>query len=160
MAYSNEDARTRNDAWRAEVDAMQAAVQRQREDLADAQAKAARTVGDARSEDGLVRVVVDMTGTVQLAEIEPEAFRRSTPEALARDFTEAAQAASQAARQSVQEAFASILETSESLPDLSDLVPGAPSIHNPPPPPPQPAIPELNDDEPFHRGGSIMQEGW
>ncbi|MET9210752.1 MULTISPECIES: hypothetical protein [Mycobacteriales] len=60
--------------------------------------------------------------------IEPDAFKRSTPDSLGRSITEAITAMRIAVTQLQEQAMAPIANLTGQLPDLPDLVPGAVSV--------------------------------
>ncbi|WP_316573531.1 hypothetical protein [Nocardia canadensis] len=87
----NEDwsapARAANDALRAQIDAMLDSFTADKSALLDAQARATEAVS-AWSADNLVRVTGTIAGVSEV-HIEPDAFKRSTPDSLGRSITEA-----------------------------------------------------------------------
>ncbi|MEV4645925.1 YbaB/EbfC family nucleoid-associated protein [Saccharopolyspora sp. NPDC049357] len=115
----------RNAAMREQVSSMLEGLQRQTAELQDAQASALAATGEATSADGLVTVQVNAAGVVTDTALSPSALRSSTPEKLARSFTQAAQAAARDAR---AKADAAVAPLQENVPDLPDLFPGAPSL--------------------------------
>lgn len=117
-----------NTALRAQVDVMLEGLQAQTEAFAAAQGAVADTTAQAQSPDGLVRVTVDAAGAVRSVVVAPTAFTRTTPERLAESFTAAAHAATAEARARVAELVEPVTAFAASLPDLADLVPGAPSM--------------------------------
>lgn len=146
-------ASARNDALRADVDELLATLERQRRDLAEAQTRLASMTVTAWSSDNLVRVESNAAGVPVRVHLEPEAFKRSTPEKLGRSITEAVQAAARRATEAAEQAYAPVEEVAGDVPDLPDLVPGAPSIRalvdslfpDPTPPPPASMNPEEED---------------
>ena len=119
-----------NSALRAQVDAMLEGLQAQTEALAAAQGAVATATAEAESPDGLVRVTVDAAGAVLSVRVEPSAFTRTTPDRLAESVTAAARAAAADVRERVAEALAPVTAFAAGLPDLPDLVPGAPTMRN------------------------------
>lgn len=116
-------ARAGNDALRTQVESMLESYEQQRSALVAAQQRAVEPV-TVWSPDNLVRVTATVAGVVEV-HLEPEAFKRSTPATLGPAITAALrEAASRAAAQQA-EALAPLTELP--LPDLPDLVPGAPS---------------------------------
>lgn len=87
----------------------------------------------ARSVDGQVEVSVDSAGIVVEIELQQAALREK-PTALARKITEVAREAARYAEKYRIEALAPITEIVGAMPDLPDLVPGAPSLREPFPP--------------------------
>ncbi|WP_137725208.1 YbaB/EbfC family nucleoid-associated protein [Prescottella subtropica] len=122
--------RGRNADLRAQVDDMLGALQTQTEALAAAQGTVAGLTATAESPDGLVRVTVDAAGAVRSVSIAPAAFGRTTTERLAASVTAAAVAATADVRAQVAELLAPVTAAAASMPDLSDIVSGAPSLRN------------------------------
>ncbi|MEB3368527.1 YbaB/EbfC family nucleoid-associated protein [Saccharopolyspora mangrovi] len=115
----------RNAAMREQVSSMLEGLQRQTAQLQEAQASALAATGEATSPDGLVTIRVNAAGVVTDTTLSPSALRSSTPEKLARSFTQAAQAAARDAR---TKADAAVAPLQENVPDLPDLFPNAPSL--------------------------------
>ncbi|MEV0295908.1 YbaB/EbfC family nucleoid-associated protein [Nocardia sp. NPDC050710] len=129
MADSEREAQlAQNAALRGEIDELLAVFEQQRRELADAQARLASATVTAWSSDSLIRVTSNSAGVPTEVHVEPEAFKRSTPEKLGRSITEATQAAARLASAEAQRAFGSVEQLGLDIPDLPDLVPGAPSI--------------------------------
>lgn len=132
--------RAANDALRAQIDGMLESFAAEKSALVDAQARATEPV-TVWSADGLVRVSGTVAGVSEV-HIEPDAFKRSTPESLGRTITAAITEMSTRAALAQHEALAPL---TADLPDLPDLIPGVPSMKDliaqltpPPPPPPEP----------------------
>ncbi|PTR31201.1 DNA-binding protein YbaB [Rhodococcus sp. OK519] len=122
--------RERNAPLRGQVDAMLERLHEQTAALAAAQGAVASLTAEGASPDGLVRVTVDASGTVVSTRLDPAAFSRTTPERLADSFASAAQVAAHEARSRTGELMEPVAAMAADFPDLSDLVPGAPSIRN------------------------------
>ncbi|WP_305092544.1 YbaB/EbfC family nucleoid-associated protein [Prescottella sp. R16] len=122
--------RSRNTELRAQVDDMLGVLQAQTEALAEAQGAVAGLTATAESPDGSVRVTVDAAGAVRSVSIAPDAFGRTTPERLAASVTAASVVAAADARERVAQLLAPVAAAAASLPDLSDIVDGAPSLRN------------------------------
>ncbi|CAM4390269.1 YbaB/EbfC family nucleoid-associated protein [Nocardia ninae] len=120
--------RARNDSLRDQVDSLLETFDQQRRNLAEAQATLATATVTARSSDNLIRVVSNAAGVPVEVHVEPDAFKRSTPEKLGRSITEAVQSAARQALEATQQAVAPIEAAADGIPDLSDLIPGAPNI--------------------------------
>ncbi|MBB5911547.1 DNA-binding protein YbaB [Nocardia transvalensis] len=159
--------RARNDALRAQVDSMLETFEQQQREVADVRSRLAATTAEAWSSDNLVRVVSNVSGVPIEVHLEPEAFKRSTPEKLGRSMAEAAQAAARAAAELSEQAVAPIQNLAGELPDLSDLVPGAPSIKDlmrsmlpEPAEEPQAPPPPLDDEDEdeFYRNRTYLDE--
>ncbi|WP_431963882.1 YbaB/EbfC family nucleoid-associated protein [Nocardia sp. bgisy134] len=120
----------RNEALRGEVDDLLEIFERQRRELAETQARLAATTVTAWSSDNLVRVTSNSAGVPVEVHLEPDAFKRSTPQKLGAAMTEATQVAARLASEEAQRAFGAFEQVGHDIPDLPDLVPGAPSIKN------------------------------
>jgi DNA-binding protein YbaB len=137
--------RSRNDALRQQVDSMLSALERQQQHLVEASERVSTISAQAWSADGLVRVTVNAVGIPTEVHVDPEAFKRSRPDRLGASMAQAAQAAARQAAHLAQETIVPIQRIAGEMPDLSDLVPGAPSLRellNPPqrqPETPEPA---------------------
>ncbi|WP_433663013.1 YbaB/EbfC family nucleoid-associated protein [Nocardia sp. CA-128927] len=161
-----EAARVRNDELRGQVDSLLETFEQQRRDLAEAQSTLASTTVTAWSSDNLIRVVSNAAGVPVEVHVEPEAFKRSSPEKLGRSITEAVQAAARQAVDATQQAIAPMEDVTAGLPDLSDLVPGAPSIRDlvrtmfPEPPTPEaaPLPPDDETEDEYYRNRSYLQD--
>ena len=115
----------RNAAMRQQVNSLLAGLNRQSAALQEAQIQAAEVTGRATSADGLVTVTVNAVGIVTDVQFAPSAFDRSTPDKLARSVVTVTQQAANAAQRQVEDALA---PARGELPDLPDVVPGAPSL--------------------------------
>lgn len=129
-----EQLRARNDAMRDQVNGMLADLQRRTATLKEAQQRAAGVSGTATSRDGAVTVSVNAAGVVTDVRLAPNTFDRTTPEKLARTITELARGAAGDARAQTESIFAPL---QEGVPDLPDILPGAPSLQDLRPPPVQ-----------------------
>jgi len=115
----------RNAAMKDQVDTLLEQFERQTAQLRDAQEAASQTSATVVSQDGLVRATIDATGTLAKLEIQPNAFERTTPAQLANTVLTLVRQGSLQVKQQVAELMAPI---TEGLPDLSDLIEGAPSL--------------------------------
>ncbi|WP_420880988.1 YbaB/EbfC family nucleoid-associated protein [Rhodococcus sp. (in: high G+C Gram-positive bacteria)] len=122
--------RESNTALRDRVDTMLERLHEQTAALAAAQGAVASLNAEGESPDGLVRVTVDASGTVVSTRLDPAAFSRSTPERLAESFAAAARVASHEVHSRTTELMAPVAAMAADFPDLTDLVPGVPSIRN------------------------------
>ncbi|MGK8524496.1 YbaB/EbfC family nucleoid-associated protein [Nocardia asteroides] len=140
--------------------------EQQRRDLAEAQSALASTTVTAWSSNNLIRVVSNAAGVPVEVHVEPEAFKRSTPEKLGHSITEAAQAAARMALEATKQAVAPLQASADEIPDLSDLVPGAPSIRDlvrtmfPEPPTAQrePASPDEESEDEYYRNRAYLRD--
>lgn len=165
VADSEREARlAQNAALRAEVDDLLATFERQRRDFAEAQARVAAATVTAWSADRLIRVTANSAGVPTEVHVEADAFKRSTPETLGRSITEATRAAAALAGEEARRAFASVESVGVDIPDLPDLVPGAPSIKDlvrsliPEPAEPETPMDDEAEDE-FFRNRSYLDGG-
>ncbi|MCP2332106.1 MULTISPECIES: YbaB/EbfC family nucleoid-associated protein [Actinoalloteichus] len=127
----------RNSAMRQTMDSLLSTFRQKQEEIREVQEQAAQANAEVTSRDGLVTVRVGSTGTVEQIVLAPTAFSRSTPEKLSRTLTEVIQQAGDQVRQQVSDLFAPL---HRGVPDLPDLVEGAPSLRTPgtlPEPPPE-----------------------
>jgi DNA-binding protein YbaB len=132
--------------------------------LQETQAQAMAITATAVSKYGAVRASVDSAGALTSLEFSANAFERTTPDKLARLATETVQQAVAKARTELNEVLAPA-QQGPSI-DLSEMLPGVPSLADLIPKPPvvpqpstqsrRPAPPPDDDD-----GVSIMdRSGW
>jgi DNA-binding protein YbaB len=158
LAMSGDDRarlEARNAAMKEQVNGLLDTFNRQAEMLREAQVAAAQTTASLTSKDGLVRAAVDAGGVLTHLEFAPSAFERSTPEALARSVLQLAREGASQVKQQVNDLMSPL---TEGLPDLSDLVEGAPSLSALLPrfdAPPPPATP---DDTPFEDRSALAPQ--
>lgn len=129
----------RNAAMKDQVDTLLEQFERQTAQLRDAQEAASQMSATVVSQDGLVRATIDATGTLAKLEIQPNTFERTTPAQLANTVLNLVRQGSLQVKQQVADLMAPI---TEGLPDLSDLIEGAPSLQGL-----MPAIPDFLADE-------------
>ncbi|OOC05378.1 hypothetical protein B0293_18240 [Amycolatopsis azurea DSM 43854] len=141
----------RNAAMKDQVDTLLEQFERQTAQLRDAQEAASQTSATVVSQDGLVRATIDATGTLAKLEIQPNAFERTNPAQLANTVLTLVRQGSLQVKQQVADLMAPI---TEGLPDLSDLIEGAPSLQGLMPSIPdflaeeeEPAAPAKSDDD-------------
>ena len=153
----------RNAAMREQVDSLLAELKKKTADLQETQARAMAITATAVSKDGAVRATVDSAGALTSLEFSANAFERTTPDKLARLATETVQQAVAKARTELNEVLApaqqgASIDLSEMLPgvpSLADLIPQPPAVPQPSQPR-RPAPPPDDDD-----GDSIMdRSGW
>ncbi|MFF3569897.1 YbaB/EbfC family nucleoid-associated protein [Nocardia jiangxiensis] len=130
--WEQQGLRTANSGIRNQVEHILDAYEEQRAHLSEVQAQLAAARSTAKSADGLVEVTVDTAGVLTEVRFTPEAMR-SNPDRLGRSVTEAGREAARLAHEQVQAIIAPIAAAAEALPDLADLVPGAPSLRDPQP---------------------------
>ncbi len=131
----------RNAAMKDQVDTLLEQFERQTAELRDAQAAAAETTAQVTSPDGLVRATIDAGGSLAKLEFQPNTFERTTPAQLANTVQTLVRQGSLQVKQKIADLMAPI---TEGLPDLADLIEGAPSLQGL-----VPEIPEfVTEDEP------------
>ncbi|RJO71463.1 YbaB/EbfC family DNA-binding protein [Nocardia panacis] len=149
---------------RDQVDTLLETFEQQRRDLDAARVKLSAARVKATSSDNLVEVVCGANGVPIEVNLVSEAFKRSTPEKLGRSIIEATQAAAAAAGQLTKELFAPIVTAADDIPDLPDLIPGAPSIRGlfDAPSEPEPTATQKNwspvEEDEYYRERSYLKE--
>jgi DNA-binding protein YbaB len=108
-----------------QVDSLLEQFEKQTEQLRDAQVAAAEASVTVTSPDGLVRAKIDSTGSLAELEFAPSAFERGTPAALANTTLKLVRHGTLQVKQQIADLMSPI---TEGLPDLSDLIEGAPSL--------------------------------
>ncbi|MGW4090441.1 YbaB/EbfC family nucleoid-associated protein [Nocardia sp. NPDC004750] len=119
--------RSANSGIRNQVDHILDALAEQRTHLSEVRDQLAALRCTAASADKSVEVTVDAAGILVDVRFAPTALR-STPEQLGRSVTEAGKQAARLAREQHAAIIAPIVAEAGSIPDLPDLVPGAPSL--------------------------------
>ena len=115
----------RNAAMKDQVDTLLEQFERQTAQLRDAQTAAAETTAQVTSPDGLVRATIDAGGSLAKLEFQPNTFERTTPSQLANTVQTLVRQGSLQVKQKIADLMAPI---TEGLPDLADLIEGAPSL--------------------------------
>ncbi|NUS44852.1 MAG: YbaB/EbfC family nucleoid-associated protein [Mycobacteriaceae bacterium] len=119
---------SRNSEVINQVAEMEAAFHRQQGEMAEALRKLGQARIRVKSADRLVELVANTSGIVTELSLSPDAFRHNTPERLARSINEAIQAGAAAAARAREEYLAPVIEAAGDVPDLDELIPGAPSL--------------------------------
>lgn len=143
--YDRAALEARNASMREQVDSLMDQFHRQTERLQEAQAEAAQATATVTSSDGLVTATVDSSGILTNLEFTSAAFQRSDPKKLAKTATETIRNAMLQVKQQVADLMSPM---SEGLPDLSDLIEGAPSLKGLMPPIPDFAAQQSSSDGP------------
>ncbi|MEU2124124.1 YbaB/EbfC family nucleoid-associated protein [Nocardia niwae] len=125
--WERDGLRSANSGIRNQVDYILDALAEQRTHLAEVRDKLAAVRCTAESADKLVEVTVDAAGVLVDVRF-TQAALRSTPEQLGRSVTEAGRRAARQARDRHAAIIAPIVADAAAVPDLPDLVPGAPSL--------------------------------
>jgi DNA-binding protein YbaB len=123
-----DELRSANEQYRRQAEQWLTAWEEQRAAVTGVVEQLAALRCAARSADGLVTVTVNAGGVVDEVRLEPHAFRQSSPERLGRSITEAAKSAALAVQQQSQQIISPVVSSADDLPDLPDLIPGAPSL--------------------------------
>lgn len=146
----------RNAAMKDQVDTLLEQFERQTAELRDAQAAAAETTAQVTSPDGLVRATIDAGGSLAKLEFQPNTFERTTPAQLANTVQTLVRQGSLQVKQKIADLMAPI---TEGLPDLADLIEGAPSLQGLVPPIPRFVVEEEPQPESFEDpdAGSILR---
>lgn len=103
------------------------AFERQQQQVAEIRRQLAELQVAARSSDGGVEVTVDSAGAVLEVRVTPAAMR-VTAEQLSQTITAVAREAVRRAKEQTETVLAPLAEAAGELPDLPDLLPGAPSL--------------------------------
>lgn len=156
----------RNAAMREQVDTLLAELKTKTAELRETQERVRAITASAVSKDGSVRASVDSTGALTSLEFSANAFERTTPDKLARVATETVLQAVARSRAELNEAVApaqqgasvDLSELLPGVPSLSDLIPQPPAVPQPPSSTPRRAPAPRPDDE---DGESFMdRSGW
>lgn len=115
----------RNAAIKAQVDGLLEKFEQQTRTLQEAQAAASTASATVTSPDGSVTVTVDSAGTMTNLEFSAKSFQRSDPRVVARTVQETLQAATVQVKSQMADLLSPV---TQDLPDLSDLIDGAPSL--------------------------------
>lgn len=149
---------------REQVDSLLAELKKKTAQLQETQAQAMAITATAVSKDGAVRATVDSAGALTSLEFSANAFERTTPDKLARLATETVQQAVAKARTELNDVLApaqqgagiDLSELLPGVPSLADLIPKPPVVPQPSTSPRRPAPPSDDDD-----GDSFMdRSGW
>ncbi|WP_328407945.1 YbaB/EbfC family nucleoid-associated protein [Nocardia sp. NBC_00403] len=127
--WERDGLRSTNSGIRNQVERILDTFTGQQAQLAAAYEQLAAVRASASSADGLVTVTVDGAGVLTDVRFAQQAFR-STPETLGRSVTEAAQEAARLANKQNEAITAPIAAGADAMPDLPDLLPGAPSLRD------------------------------
>lgn len=135
---SSEEKVARNAALRNQIDDMLADLRKRTADIQEKQAAAAQQTFEVSSDDGMVNVRVDATGTVQEVRLSDKAFERTNPEKLARAITSVIREASGTAQRRLQSTFAPEADVSNvpelpGVPSLQSLISSGPLVEPPDP---------------------------
>jgi DNA-binding protein YbaB len=161
----HDENQVRNDLMRVEIDGLLEEFAQANDHLAKTQSDLASTTVTTWSTDNLVKVDSNAIGIPVDLHIEPTAFKHCTPDELARSVLEAMQTAARQADQAGQHAITPFQALAAGIPDLPDLIPGAPSVKDlfadtsvTSPAAPADATPELTeeDEDEYYRNRSYL----
>ncbi|MEV6426591.1 YbaB/EbfC family nucleoid-associated protein [Nocardia sp. NPDC051463] len=127
--WERDGLRSTNFGMRNQVEHMLDTLAEQRAQISEVYERLAAVRASASSTDGLVTVTVDGAGVLTDVRFAQAAFR-STPERLGKSVTEAGRAAARSATEQNEAITAPIAAGADAMPDLPDLVPGAPSLRD------------------------------
>lgn len=108
-----------NAALRARLEQLLGEYDRMRGNLATMQQRLASAEGEARSEDGAVRVTVGPRGELRALEIGPRAYRHLSPSELAEEIMRLARKASASVQEQLEEVMAPFLPAGMSYADAA-----------------------------------------
>ncbi|MEV5834894.1 YbaB/EbfC family nucleoid-associated protein [Nocardia sp. NPDC052112] len=128
--WEREGLRSANFGMRNQVEYILDALAEQRTKRDEVQPKLDTARATATSADGLVEVTVDNSGVVIDVRFAANAAR-STPEKLGRSVTEAGREAARSMREQTTQLLAPVAAAVHAMPDLPDLVLGAPHLRKP-----------------------------
>ncbi|MEU7630363.1 YbaB/EbfC family nucleoid-associated protein [Nocardia sp. NPDC049220] len=125
--WEREELHSATFGMRKQVDQMLDVLAEQRARLDEIQQQLVTAQYTASSSDGLVEVTVDSAGVPTEVRFTKGALR-NTVDQLGRSTTEAAREAARRAQEQVRQLVTPIAAAADVLPDLPDLMPGAPSL--------------------------------
>lgn len=115
------------------VDSLLEQFTKQTEQLRDAQTAASQMSAQVSSPDGLVKATIDASGSLAQLSFAPQTFERTNPAQLANTVLTLVRQGSLQVKQQVADLMAPI---TGGLPDLADMIEGAPSLEGLLPPMP------------------------
>ncbi|MFE7798462.1 YbaB/EbfC family nucleoid-associated protein [Nocardia sp. NPDC057440] len=127
--WERDGLRSTNSGIRNQVERILDTLTEQQAQLARAYEQLAAVRASASSADGLVTVTVDGAGVLTDVWFAQQAFR-STRETLGRSVTEATREAARLANIQNEAITAPLAAGADAMPDLPDLLPGAPSLRD------------------------------
>ncbi|MEV6432199.1 YbaB/EbfC family nucleoid-associated protein [Nocardia sp. NPDC051463] len=127
--WKQEAMRSANNGLRNQIEHFLDAYEQQRPRLAEMFQRMEAVRVQANSPDQSVEVIVDAGGVLTDLRLTASALRK-TPEQLAGYIVEAVQAAARSAREQHEHLTASVGSEVDAMPDLTDIAPEVPSIHD------------------------------
>jgi DNA-binding protein YbaB len=115
----------RNAAMKEQMNGLLDKFNEQTKLLEEAQQAAAATTATVTSEDGAVTVTVDATGAIADLQFDAKAFKQADPTKFAQTVMQTVHTAAMRVKKAMSDMVAPV---TQDLPDLSDLVEGAPSL--------------------------------
>ncbi len=128
--WERDQIRSANAGLRAALDEIQSGFDSEIGQLDDIHEKLAAMTIRATSPNNLARVTVNANGMVTQVTIAEDAYRRSTPRQLTDDVNTAIKGGIEAASAARQKLLAPIQTIVDGMADLSDIIPGAPSLRD------------------------------
>ncbi|WP_067698993.1 YbaB/EbfC family nucleoid-associated protein [Nocardia jejuensis] len=127
--WEQEGLHSANFGMRNQVDHILDALAEQQARLTEVQQRLDAARITVASADGLVEVTVDSAGVLTDVTFTAAALR-GTAEQLGKSTLETGREAARRAQEQTREILAPVAEAGAAMPDLSDLVPGAPSLRD------------------------------
>ena len=128
--WERAEIRSANDGVKAAMEQVQADFKREMGEAGEVYRTLQAMKIKATSPNDLARVTVNSSGVVTEIVIAEDAYRRSTPQQLTQDLNAAIRGAAEAAAQVRAHVVAPIQSIVDSMPDVSEFVPGAPSLRD------------------------------
>lgn len=128
--WERDEIRSANDGLKAAMEQVQAGFDRELGEAGEVYRRLRAMTIKATSPNNLARVTVNSSGVVTEIVIADDAYRRSTPQQLTEDLNAAIRGAAQAAAQARAQVVAPIQSIVDAMPDVSEFVPGAPSLRD------------------------------
>ncbi|WP_405164539.1 YbaB/EbfC family nucleoid-associated protein [Nocardia sp. NBC_01499] len=128
--WEREQIRSANADLRSALDAIQDDFDREMAELGGVQRKLAAMKVHATTPNNLARVTVNSSGVVTEISIADDAYRRSTPRQLTDELNTAIRGAVEAAAEARQKVLGPITSIVDGMPDLNEIIPGAPSLRD------------------------------
>jgi DNA-binding protein YbaB len=128
--WERDEIRSANADLKASMEQIQADLDREMAEAGDVYRKLGAMTIRATSPNNLARVTVNSSGVVTEVVVAEDAYQRSTPRQLTSDLNSAIHGAVQAAAKARAQVVEPIQSIVDSLPDLSELSPGTPSLRH------------------------------
>ncbi|WP_157224078.1 YbaB/EbfC family nucleoid-associated protein [Nocardia paucivorans] len=125
--WEHDALRSTNEGLRNQVHRLMDAFEQQQQQIGEVRRQLAELRVSVQSSDGGVEVIVDSAGAVVEVRVTPAAMR-GTAEQLSQTITTVAREAVRRAKEQTETMLAPLAEATRDLPDLPDILPGAPSL--------------------------------